>query len=181
MFNASNAPQRWRCTGVRSPAHVHTRRMPFPLLLLRTAVWNGISWLRRTLITERFLAHIKLHGRTPFQLTPHYSWPSPLSHFLSIHHSSPPHLFSPPSRVRRAVTQYGGAMYVLGADTSAITVSISDGTTITSCSAVAGADDAVRARRPQQRVSLCGEAWVPGDVGAGARCVCASHAMCACT
>ena len=100
-------------------------------------------------MTEQFLAHIKLQREDIISAhsTPLLAFAA--LHVLSIHHSSPPHLFSPPSRVRRAVSQVGGAMAVYGA-----TVSISDGTTITSCSAVAGGDYAVRARRPQQRVSL---------------------------
>ena len=64
---------------------------------------------------------------------------------------------------RYASSQYGGAMFVWGLDTSAISVSISDGTTFASCSAVSNYP--VRTRDAPQR-SLTRRVWVPSDMGA---------------
>ena len=58
-------------------------------------------------------------------------------------------------------------MYVYGEGDSSITISISDGTTIAHCSAVAGVDVVVRARHAPQRSLTRGGHGLPGDIGVG--------------
>ena len=70
---------------------------------------------------------------------------------------------------RYALSQEGGAMYVYGSETSVISVSISDGTTFASCSAVSGFS--VRTRDAPQR-SLTRRVWVPSDMGAAVGSLC---------
>ena len=60
-----------------------------------------------------------------------------------------------------ASSQFGGAMHVSRYDTSAISVSISNGTTFASCSAVAGGYTAVRTRHaPRSGPSPAGRGWL---------------------
>ena len=79
---------------------------------------------------------------------------------------------------RYASSQEGGAMYVIGYGSSAISVSISDGTTFADCSAVS-ASFSVRTRDAPQR-SLTRRVWVPSDMGAAVGSLCVSRAARTC-